>query len=60
MCLDTAEMFLYTAQMQINCICILGYSRFEFWLYTAQSQTQSETKRDHRCYLWNDVCSNLM
>ena len=39
-----------TAPMQISCISILANSQFAFWLYTAQSQsqTQSEAKRSHK------------
>ena len=36
-------MFLDTAKMQIDCIRILGYSRFAFRLYPAQTQSQTES-----------------
>ena len=36
----------YTAKVQIDCICILGYSRFAFWLCPPQTQTESQTESD--------------
>ena len=33
--------------MQIDCMRLLGYSRFAFWLYPAQTQTKSDDKRIH-------------